>query len=81
MKMPLAALLAVAMAVPALTYAQTETPASSGLLHDGPLHQSKVIYAVTQHMHEPGSGVSPRQDAWLTQPSEQALGQSLYKHR
>ncbi|MDR5760326.1 hypothetical protein [Caballeronia sp. LZ035] len=81
MKMPLATLLAVAMAMPALSHAQAETPASSRLLHDGAWHQSKVIYADTQHMQEPRAGGSPRQDAWLTQPSEQALGQSLYKHR
>ena len=76
MKKLVAALLASAVMVPMLAYAQSEQAA-----HDGAKHPSETH--TYDHVYDRDYGASPDgslQSGWATQPSPQALGQSVYMH-
>ncbi|SAK67204.1 DUF4148 domain-containing protein [Caballeronia ptereochthonis] len=95
MKRILIALVASAVMAPALSYARSDAPVTRAevqgqivqALRDGTLHQSNVHYPDTQRTspssadtsYGPGTE-SAAQSGWITQPSPQALGQSLYNH-
>jgi hypothetical protein len=94
MKRLLTALFASAAMIPVLSYAQTSAPVTRAevqsqiaqALHDGTLHQPNARYPETQPMNASGdrsygpSTEGAAQSGWVTQPSAQALGQSLYRH-
>ncbi|WP_250516773.1 hypothetical protein [Caballeronia sp. INDeC2] len=69
MKKLAAALLAVSVTVPMLTYAQSPAPAK----------HAETNASNDQQGYGPGTHGSV-QSGWTTQPSAQALGQSLYTH-
>jgi hypothetical protein len=76
MKKLVAALLASAVMVPMLSYAQSEQAAPGGAAHRSDTH-------AYDHVYDRDYGASPDgslQSGWITQPSPQALGQSVYKH-
>ncbi|SAK55839.1 hypothetical protein AWB77_01660 [Caballeronia fortuita] len=70
MKKLAAALLAAAVSVPMLSYAQSPAPSKSA---DGATSNAKS--GQSAHSYE------NLQSGWATQPSPQALGQSVYTHR
>ncbi|BBU33206.1 hypothetical protein BTHE68_69400 (plasmid) [Burkholderia sp. THE68] len=87
MKKLTAALLACAVMVPMLSYAQSSPTVTRAEVetqvaqaeHDGTLHQSKTGYP--EGRYSQGYGASSEgsvQSGWVTQPSAQALGQGLY---
>jgi len=74
MKKLAVALLAASVMVPMLSYAQTPAPARRG-----------DTEAQSEQSHKANSDYGPGiegsvQSGWTTQPSPQALGQSLYIH-
>ncbi|SAK46065.1 hypothetical protein AWB80_00997 [Caballeronia pedi] len=84
MKKLAAALLACAVMVPMLSYAQSSPTATRAEVdmqvaqaeRDGTLHQSRIGYPDKSY----GAGSEGSvQSGWVTQPSAQALGQGLYK--
>jgi hypothetical protein len=76
MKKLIAALLASAVMLPMLSYAQSAQPQRDGTAHPP---QSRSY----DHVYDREYGASADgtvQSGWATQPSPQALGQSLFRH-
>ena len=76
MKKLIAALLASAVMLPMLSYAQSAQAPRSGAARQPESHSFDHVYD-----REYGASADGNvQSGWTTQPSPQALGQSLFKH-
>ncbi|WP_321798974.1 hypothetical protein [Caballeronia sp. J97] len=81
MKKLAAALLAATVTVPMLSYAQSPTPADAAT-QDGSSQHADARHSDSVYDREYGASTDGTvQGGWTTQPSPQALGQSLYNHR
>ncbi|SAL24524.1 hypothetical protein AWB74_00996 [Caballeronia arvi] len=76
MKKLIAALLASAVMLPMLSHAQSAQPQRGGTANRPESHSYDHVYD-----REYGASADGNvQSGWTTQPSPQALGQSLFKH-
>ncbi|MFM0327521.1 hypothetical protein [Caballeronia glebae] len=78
MKKLAAALLAASVTMPMLCYAQSPAPSARANAEG----QSRNVQQSNDHHADYGASMDgAAQSGWATQPSAQALGQFVYKHR